>query len=71
MATKEQTEGQTAVSADVKPDAESKKPVADRTLVVLHAFGDYRRGDSITDPDDVAGVLNSENAHHCRKVIPQ
>ncbi|RKR46313.1 hypothetical protein [Paraburkholderia sp. BL17N1] len=52
-------------------DEQTKKPVADRTLVVVHAFGDYRRGDSITDPDEVADVLKSENAHHCRKVIPQ
>jgi len=59
MATKEQTEEQAA------------KPVADRTLVVVHAFGDYRRGDSITDAVEVANILGSENAHHCRKVIPQ
>ncbi|MDR6381829.1 hypothetical protein [Paraburkholderia caribensis] len=52
-------------------DEQPAKPVADRTLVVVHAFGDYRRGDSITDPGEVDTVLKSENAIHCRKVIPQ
>ncbi|WP_186250803.1 hypothetical protein [Burkholderia gladioli] len=52
-------------------DDTAAQPAADRTLVVVHAFGDYRRGDSITDPREVAAVLASENANHCRKVIPQ
>ncbi|WP_186122370.1 hypothetical protein [Burkholderia gladioli] len=52
-------------------DHTAVQPAADRTLVVVHAFGDYRRGDSITDPSEVAAVLASENANHCRKVIPQ
>lgn len=59
------------MAAKEQTDEQEKKPVADRTLVVVHAFGDYRRGDSITDPGEVDAVLKSENAHHCRKVIPQ
>ncbi|MBB3258218.1 hypothetical protein F4827_003086 [Paraburkholderia bannensis] len=60
------------MAAATKEQADEQvKRVADRTLVVVHAFGDYRRGDSITDPDEVDAVLKSENAHHCRKVIPQ
>ncbi|MBJ9663195.1 hypothetical protein [Burkholderia gladioli] len=52
-------------------DDTAAQTAADRTLVVVHAFGDYRRGDAITDPREVAAVLASENANHCRKVIPQ
>ena len=36
-------------------------------LTVIHPFGDYRRGDRITDPDTIKEVLASENAHHAVK----
>ncbi len=36
-------------------------------LVVIHPFGDYQRGDRISDPDKIAEVMESENAHHCHK----
>ena len=71
MAKNDQMEGEAVESAEGQPDVNNKKPLADRPLVVVHAFGDYRRGDSITDPSEVAAVLASENANHCRKVIPQ
>jgi hypothetical protein len=38
------------------------------TLVVIHPFGDYRRGDAITDTAKVAEVMAGENAHHCNRV---
>lgn len=37
-------------------------------LVVVHPFGDYRRGDRIADAAAVAAVLASENAQSCHKV---
>ncbi|MHB1023339.1 MAG: hypothetical protein ACYC0Z_13110 [Acidobacteriaceae bacterium] len=37
-------------------------------LVVIHAFGKYRRGDEITDPGIIADILVSENVHSVRKV---
>ena len=37
-------------------------------LVVIRPFGDYQRGDKITDPDKVAEILNSENADFCNKI---
>lgn len=37
-------------------------------LVVRHAFGDYRKGDAIRDPDQIAAVL-AENAGSVHKVI--
>lgn len=33
-------------------------------LTVIHPFGDYARGDKITDPDKIKEVLEGENAHH-------
>jgi hypothetical protein len=41
------------------------------TLVVIHPFGDYRRGDAVTDAAEIESVIQSENAHHCHKVLPQ
>ncbi len=37
-------------------------------LVVIHAFGKYRKGDEITDPAIIADVLAGENAPSVRKV---
>lgn len=37
-------------------------------LVVAEAFGDYSRGDAITDPDTVNKILESDSAGHVRKV---
>ena len=38
------------------------------TLVVIHPFGQYRRGDAITDATEVAAVMAGENAHHVNRV---
>lgn len=43
----------------------------DFALTVIHPFGDYRRGNLISDPDEIEAVLKSENKHHCHKVAPQ
>lgn len=32
------------------------------TLTVVYAFGDYKPGDQITDPETILLVLQSENA---------
>ncbi|SUA82003.1 hypothetical protein [Pandoraea pnomenusa] len=37
-------------------------------LVVLHAFGEYQKGDRITDADKVAAILDSEQATYVVKV---
>lgn len=55
--------------ADEKQPAAPAKP--DHHLVVVHPFGEYRRGDAIADADEIATVLAGENAHHCRKILPQ
>lgn len=39
------------------------------TLVVVLPFGDYQRGDRITDQPTIDKVLASENAHHCNAVV--
>ncbi|WP_234775177.1 hypothetical protein [Paraburkholderia tropica] len=38
------------------------------TLVVIHPFGERRRGDAITDADEIAEVMAGENAHHVNRV---
>lgn len=38
-------------------------------LVVRHAFGDYRKGDAIRDPDEITAVLAGEYASSVHKVI--
>jgi hypothetical protein len=42
--------------------------VADYHLVVKHPFGTYRKGDMITDADEVADVLAGPNKHQVNKV---
>jgi hypothetical protein len=37
-------------------------------LVVRQPFGDRKRGDKITDPAEVAAVLESENEPHVVRV---
>lgn len=37
-------------------------------LVVLQAFGDFQKGDQISDAAKVAAVLDSESAAHVVKV---
>jgi phenylalanine-4-hydroxylase len=37
-------------------------------LVVIHAFGTYRRGDQIKDAAEIARVLKSENANSVNRV---
>lgn len=53
--------------------ANEKQPVPQKThdLVVVHPFGDYRRGDAITEDEDVHKVLTGDHAHHVRKVFPK
>lgn len=46
-------------------------PALDHMLVVIHPFGDYRRGDQIADAEEIAAVEASESAHHCRRAFPQ
>ncbi len=38
-------------------------------LIVKHPFGDYARGDTITDPETVAVVL-AQSAEHVVRVTP-
>jgi hypothetical protein len=38
-------------------------------LVVRHAFGDYRKGDAIRDPEVIAAVTSGDNASSVHKVI--
>jgi hypothetical protein len=38
------------------------------TLIVIHPFGAYNKGDAITDPETVAAILAGKNAHHVNKV---
>lgn len=59
---------QTDAQLDAQPDLPASP---DNHLVVVHPFGQYRRGDAIRNPDEIAEVLSGENAHHCRKVFPQ
>lgn len=49
--------------ATAKPDAPTF------SLVVIHAFGNYRRGDSITDAAEIDRVLKSENASFVNRVL--
>lgn len=37
-------------------------------LVVIHPFGSYAKGQAITDPDEVAGILNSPKHQFVNKV---
>ena len=40
-------------------------------LVVLNAFGDYRKGDKITDAETVATIQASDDARHTvRAILP-
>lgn len=43
-------------------------PAFDFDLVVIHQFGFIERGTRITDPAQIAEILDGENAHHCHKV---
>lgn len=45
-------------------------PTPEHHLVVIHPFGDYKRGDRITEADEIEAIKASENAHHLHKVIP-
>lgn len=58
------------MATDKKPDVpEVAQP--DHHFTVIHPFGDYRRGDLITNPAEIDSIMAGENAHHCRKVTPQ
>jgi len=52
--------------------ADSSTPAAPAyTLVVIHPFGAYAKGDAITDAKTVAAVAAGPNAHHCNRVATQ
>ncbi|MBM2884098.1 hypothetical protein JFK97_06810 [Chromobacterium phragmitis] len=52
--------------ADKKPDPAGQAAPA-YALVVRQPFGDYQRGDKITDPQKVADILAGENESHVVK----
>jgi len=49
--------------AEKQPETTNKPKVR---LIVVEPFGDYRRGDSITDPKEVQKVQQTK-AHHVVK----
>jgi hypothetical protein len=55
--------------ADEKQPAAPAKP--DFYLVVIHPFGDYRRGDPISDAGEIAAVMEGDCRHHCHKIFAQ
>lgn len=46
-------------------------PAPEHHFVVIHPFGEYRRGDVINHPDAIAALKAGENAHHCRRIQAQ
>ena len=54
--------------AKSKDDETTETPSPAYTLVVAHAFGDYERGEAITDPAEIAEVMAGEYARHVHKV---
>lgn len=44
------------------------KAAPDFILVVIQPFGDYQRGDRITDQAKIAEIMEGENAGSCHKV---
>ncbi|QIY81502.1 hypothetical protein [Chromobacterium violaceum] len=52
--------------ADKKPDQAAPTAPA-YTLVVKQPFGDYQRGEQISDPQKVADILAGENESHVVK----
>jgi hypothetical protein len=54
---------------DTETDVQDSVQAKSHDLVVIHPFGKYRRGDSITDDAEIADVLASETAHHVRRVF--
>jgi hypothetical protein len=64
----EQTDAATE-SADTAAEQATAANTLGHYLVVRHAFGTYRKGDAIRDPDEIAAVLAGENAHFVHKVI--
>ena len=60
------------MSDDTKPAVKAAKPAApEYHFTVVHPFGDYKRGDLIDDPDDIAQIHAGDNRHHCHKVTPK
>jgi hypothetical protein len=51
--------------ADIKA---AVKAEISHALVVIHAFGDYVRGDIIKAKDEIEKILGGENASHVNKV---
>jgi hypothetical protein len=54
-----------------KKDAPVAPAKPDFYLVVVHPFGDYRRGDSIADAGEMTAVLASENSRNVHRVFPK
>jgi hypothetical protein len=55
--------------ADEKQPAVPAKP--DFHLVVVHPFGDYARGDKVTDAAEIAAVMAGESHRSVTRVFPQ
>jgi hypothetical protein len=55
--------------ADEKQVPAVKAP--DHHLVVMHPFGKYRRGDVITDADEIEAVKAGDNHRLAHKIFPQ
>ena len=49
-------------------DAAPIQAKPDYALVVIHPFGDYQRGQKVTDADEIDSINASDNRHHCNKV---
>lgn len=47
---------------------EAATPAPDYTLVVVHPFGNYKRGDLITAPAEVEIVLAGDNRRNVNKI---
>ena len=57
-------------STQQEPSLTSLPTKSKLTLIVVEGFGDYRRGDSITDPDTIKKVLESDNHDKVNKINP-
>jgi hypothetical protein len=51
---------------DIPPPVLEAKP--SYCLIVIRPFGDYRRGDRITDQEEMDEILNSHYARHIHKL---
>lgn len=44
--------------------------VPDHHVVVRHAFGNYKKGDFITDADEIDAILAGDGSASVHKVVP-